>query len=191
VDIWSATSLDNIVGLPISENDTAASLAWASDSRRLAVTLENSSTVDITEIQILDVQSQQQVGSLTLPKDAKSGSVLMGWAPVGDYIALSKGANLYLMDPADASKNISVKNISNAQRFENANALAWSPDGKFLALAATSGFWVYSLQARRLFSYNSDSYVGLTWLPNGRIALVSDTGQVQTMSVLQTTPTAS
>jgi WD40 repeat protein len=50
VDIWSATSLDNIVGLPISENDTVASLAWASDSRRLAVALENSSTVDITVI---------------------------------------------------------------------------------------------------------------------------------------------
>jgi hypothetical protein len=78
----------------------------------------------------------------------------------------------------DAGKNINVP-----QTFEDVSALAWSTDGRFLALASYSGYWVYDMQRQQAFSYDSAQYVGLTWLPNGKIAIVSQTGQVQTLDV--------
>ncbi|HEY7417831.1 MAG TPA: protein kinase [Ktedonobacteraceae bacterium] len=183
VDIWSATSLNNAGVLNFadlgSQENTALvdALSWAGDSRRLAVSLSDSKTYDTTRIQIMDVKSQQRINSLTVPAGPNE-AVLMEWAPVGDYIAVLKNTSLFLLHAVDAGKNINV-----SQTFEDVSALAWSTDGRFLALASYSGYWVYDMQRQQAFSYDSAQYVGLTWLPNGKIAIVSQTGQVQTLDV--------
>lgn len=193
LDVWSATGLDNLCSLPLTtatqgHNVSIDSLTWAGDSKYLAMALLNFDTSDVTEIQIINTQSQQQIGNLTLPKGPNT-SVLMRWAPVGDYIAVYKGTNLHLLNPADSSKNILVR-----QNFDPYSVidLAWSADGEFLALASYSGFWVYAMRTQQLFSYDSaGQYAGLIWLSPGRIALVSDAGQVRITQVPQAAPTAS
>ena len=186
VDVWEATGADNVASLSVVKDNFPQVLSWASDSQHLAVALlGGESASNVTDVQVFDVLKQQQTGFFTFHG---TGNVLVSCAPVGNGLAVYKDTDLYLVSTADTTKMTTVKNIVNNTTYAEVNDLVWSPDGKFLALAATSGFWIYSLEAGRLFSYDSSAYVGLTWLAQGKIALVSQTGQIAVMSILQAVP---
>ncbi len=151
--------------------------AWAPDSRRVVYVSDREGSYDLY---LLDVSTQ---GVRRLTSDA-ADEVIPRWSPDGGRIAYVRGGRELRVIGADGRGDRTVaRGILPRPPFMNARAMAWSPDGRWLAYSTAAGNKSFtnvfivpsdgSAEARQV-SWLPNAFGGqLDWSPDGRYLLVN------------------
>lgn len=90
-------------------------------------------------LRLYDTAKQHEVAGLEMPPDLDRADVAMAFAPTGDTLAVTVGANLFLIDPAKGITARSAMPEKSRGMFSSGAGLFWSPDEKVLLVHASSG----------------------------------------------------
>jgi serine/threonine protein kinase len=107
----------------------AAAAAWSPDSRRIALAPITFTATTPSKVQVLEVATENQVASYTLPRDISPDGLIDGgtlvWSPDGTYLASSNGDT---WDAMTGKHSATYKGP-----LQRIYVIAWSPDSKHLA----------------------------------------------------------
>ncbi|NPV84775.1 MAG: WD40 repeat domain-containing protein [Anaerolineae bacterium] len=105
------------------ENPGAQLFAWSPDGKRAALWLD-------AQVLILDTGGWGILQAIPVAESG-TGAMAMGWSPNGEVIALSQGTQVWLLAVETGSELHRTAGYPGGVR-----ALAFSPDGKYLAIGA-------------------------------------------------------
>lgn len=173
------------------QSNAIKALAWAPDSNRVGLLVEQSDRSDTSDarkyaVLIWDIVARRQSAQLVkqdqLPNNYQETP--LAWSPSGDYLATILNKKLWLLHTSNSSKNVTFP-----QAFEeDYHLLAWSPDGQYLATTDSGqvGIWdsARKEQLRVLYRGHVAFRVEkLAWPSDGQqIALINDTNELVHLS---------
>lgn len=179
VHIW-----DILTGYAISTYQDASAVAWSPDRTRVALARGK-------EVQILEIVSKRLISTYTTALDAIS---TIAWSLNGTYISI-KGVSLQRNEQKAANGQqrgtplVQVWNTATGQMVTScaAHQIAWSPDGKLVAIWGIPADWtkvqVWEVASgSNIYTYTGhrDIVNNVAWSPNRiRIVTCSNDGTVQ------------
>lgn len=144
-----------------------ASLAWSPDSKKLAIS--------VRDILIWDITTNTSIVRLTLLSQAGS----LSWSPDGKYLAFSYAPDMskainelaVVWEIAKGSGPTTGQNTTNlTDTNELIQGLAWSPNGKYLAVGSSDKtVKVWDMNSRQKISTligHTDGVESVTWSPD-------------------------
>jgi len=134
LDLKTRTQVGQTMSLTGSiSNQKSVSLVYSPDGKMLALSINtsnglNSSPSFLPAISLWDVQSNTRIGQLDLP----NGVAQMTFSPNSKTLAIANSRGLFLLDVATVNSANAV--LPKATSSTAITSLAYSPDGKILAL---------------------------------------------------------
>jgi WD40 repeat protein len=159
VAIWDATSGE--LAQSFRSTGFVRSVAWSSDSKLLAASGAKS-------VLIWDVEDRREHHRVTVDKGiAPSNIFSVAWSPTDPVLAITSN-NMVVLYTADHSRSLQLF----VEDIDRVIPVAWSPDGRWLASADSSGtIRVRSADGTHLrfqLKGHTQRIQGLAWSPNGR-----------------------
>ncbi len=177
-DVFAAATRDGGDATPVTGGPALdAQPAWAPDSRRLVYASDREGSYDLY---LHDFGTQQERRLTTDSAD----EVIPRWSPDGARIAYVRGGRELRVIAADGrGDRVVARGILPRPPFMNSRAVAWSPDGRWLAYSSAAGNKSFtnvfivpsdgSAEARQV-SWLPNAFGGqLDWSPDGRFLLVN------------------
>lgn len=130
LELWDAKSGERLP-FSLDLNSPRRVPAIASAGGRFVATFDET-------LRLFDATEQREVAGLDLPPDLDRFDVAMAFAPTGDTLAITAGANIFLIDPAKGITARSAMPEKSRGMFPGAS-LFWSADEKMLLVHASSG----------------------------------------------------
>ncbi|HML22757.1 MAG TPA: hypothetical protein PKD09_13995 [Aggregatilinea sp.] len=177
IELWALSLQDNQtpslhqVRVLTGHQDTIASVAWNSDSRRVASISQGGS------IQVFDAQTGEVECVLFLPtKSEPFGSILsIDWKPSSNWVAVTESNSSKILIWDTAAEKV-VKSLSGGQSHQV--SVEWSPDGSYLAGVGRKGITIWEVDAGRIlntFAPEEAYFLDASWRADGqKIAVAGD-----------------
>jgi WD40 repeat protein len=172
------------------------SIAWSTDSQHVATTFSNGTVENNgNRVEIHDAITSKLVRSFTFaPSSTDQGNreyISVSWSPDNRWLAaggqIQKPYNVdqvfaTIWDVSSGAQVFSTSYIPGSTSTDNFQlyvTVAWSPDGKRLAVASdTTGVKLWDVSSKKLLRTYSGSGgtfgTGLTWSPDGRYIAASE-----------------
>ncbi|MFL5580943.1 MAG: DPP IV N-terminal domain-containing protein [Gemmatimonadaceae bacterium] len=196
-EIFAASAKDGGDAARVTVTPNAeGQLAWAPDSRRLAYASDRDGQYDLY---LYDFGTRTET-RLTRAAEAE---VTPRWSPDGKRIAYVRGAKeLRVLDVASGQDRLVATGLLDQPPFLTERAIAWSPDGRWLAYSAQAGgrlftnTYVVSADGgeSRQVSWLPNVFGGtIAWSPDGKYLLMgtgqrTETGQIARIDLAPRTP---
>lgn len=163
VQVWDVTSHTMMHAYP---SFAPEGIAWAPDSKRLAV----NSTFGETTI-IDSVTGDDSITHGGFGDSMRS----VAWSPDGKYVAsASDNDTIHVWEPANSTQALYIFGTANNGSM---SAVSWSPDGKRIASGSADGsvqIWdAFTGGNLTVYRGHSDSVTSVQWSPDGRLILSS------------------
>lgn len=193
VQVWNPQTGASDFNLKVGNSDNIGALAWSSDGRYIAATTWNTQGTDPTQptsmVVVWNVSTHQMVFQ---HRDFMSSDAPVAWQPQSHNLAFvgatsSSGHLVETLEIWDATTGKLVKKYVGT----GTGALAWSPDGIYLAYAGYGGkdavnvvIIIDAITGKQIYVYKGHHLpvCVITWSPNGKY-IASAEGNTQGLMV--------
>jgi WD40 repeat protein len=193
LQVWNPQTGATNFTRSVSNSDNIGALAWSSDGRYIAATTWNTQGTDPTQptsmVVVWNVSTHQMVFQ---HRDFMSSDAPVAWQPQSHNLAFigatsSSGHLVETLEIWDATTGKLVKKYVGT----GAGALAWSPDGTYLAYAGYVGkdavnvvIIIDAITGKQIYVYKGHHLPVsvITWSPNGKY-IASAEGNTQGLMV--------